>query len=178
MMLKAIYRFGLTAALIGVTAFAQAADGIPGSNSTGTMALTVNVPAIIVIRDVADPAAANFDGSTDVDFTDSVCVGTNGAAGYSVTATSNNGGVGGPFQLSDTTNTVDYNVAWANTSGAVAGTAFGTSGAIQNYASGPVSNIACGATNATVVITVPAANLQTVPANTYTDTLSLTVAPL
>jgi len=160
-----------------MTLGAHAADGTPGTTSTGTMALSVIVPNIIVIRDVADPAPATFDGVTDVDFTDSVCVGTNGAAGYSITATSANG-TGGAFQLTDGTNTVNYNVAWANSSGATSGTAFGTSGATQNYGAGPVSNIACAATNATAVITVPAANLQAVPAATYTDTLSLTVAPL
>lgn len=175
--LKQLSRLGLMAAMIGVTISTQAADGTPGATSTGTMALSVTVPNIVVIRDVTDPAPAIFDGSTDVDFTDSVCVGTNGAAGYNVTATSTNT-VSTNFELTDGTDVVQYNVAWANSSGAVAGTAFGNSGLTQNFAAGPVSNIGCAATNATVVITVPAANLQAVPASTYLDSLELLVAPL
>jgi len=178
MNLKRISHFGLMTALIGVTAIAQAANGSAGTTSNGTLPLSVTVPNIIVIKNVTNPAAATFDGSTDVNFTTSVCVGTNGAAGYTITATSTSGGVGGAFTLTDGINNVGYNVAWSNTSGAVSGTAFGTSGVMQNYAAGPVANIACAANNATAVITVPAANLQTVPASTYTDTLNLTVAPL
>lgn len=176
--LKRISQLGLMTTLIGVTVFAQAANGAPGANSTGTLPLSVTVPNIIVIRNVPNPAPATFDGSTDVNFTSSVCVGTNGAAGYTVTATSTSGGLGGAFTLTDGTNNVGYNVAWSNTSGAVSGTAFGTSGVTLNYAAGPVSNISCATNNATVVITVPAVNLQTVPASTYSDTLNLIVAPL
>lgn len=178
MNLKKISQSGLMAASIGVTAFALAADGVPGATSTGTMALSVSVPNIVVIRNVADPAPAAFDGATDVTFNDNVCVGTNSATGYAITATSTNGGVGGPFFLTDTVTNVSYNVAWANSSGAVAGTAFALSDDTQNYAAGPIDNLACATTNATVLITVPAANLLGAPASTYTDTLSLTVAPL
>jgi hypothetical protein len=175
--LKQLSQLGLMAALIGMTAAALATDGTPGATSTGTLSLSVTVPNIIVIRDVTDPAPANFDGSTDIDFSDSVCVGTNGAAGYTITATSVNT-TSTNFELVNGTDTVQYNVAWANSSGATSGTAFGTSGATQNFNAGPVSNIGCATTNATAVITVPAANLQAVPAQTYTDTLNLTVAPL
>lgn len=177
--LKQILQIGLIPALIGVAALAQATDGVPGANSTGTMALSVTVPNIIVIKNVVDPAAVTFTGSADVNFTTSVCVGTNGAAGYTITASSAYG-VGGPFALSDATAThsVAYNVAWAATAGATTGTAFSTSGTTQTFSTGPVSNLSCATNDATAVITVPAANLQLVPAGTYTDTLSLTVAPL
>lgn len=178
--LKQISQFGLLATLIGVTAYVQAADGTPGMSSTGTMQLQVNVPNIIVLSNVADPAPADFDGHTDVIFTDSVCVGSNGATAYSITATSNVNPTS--FELSDTGTgggtTVPYNVAWANSTGAGSGTAL-TSSVTQDFLSGPVDNIGCtGGTNATVLITVPAASLQLVPAASYTDVLSLTVAPL
>ncbi|MEJ2451608.1 MAG: hypothetical protein P8047_13200 [Gammaproteobacteria bacterium] len=175
--LKQISQIGLMASLMGVAAFAQAANGTAGTTSTGTMNLSVIVPKIVVIKNVTSPAAVTFNGSTAVNLSSSLCVGTN-ATGYTITATSTNAAAGAPFILSDGTNTVAYNVAWATSAGATTGTAFGSSGATQSYATGPVSNIACAANNATAVITVPAANLQTAPASTYSDTLSLTVAPL
>lgn len=175
--LKQISQIGLMAALIGVTALAQAANGTAGTTSTGTMALSVTVPKIIVITNVPVPGAATFNGSTDVNLSGSLCVGTN-SVGYTITATSTNS-VASLFTLSDGTNTVNYNVAWSNAAGATTGgTAFGFSGTSINYAAGPVANLACGTNNASVIITVPAANLQAVPASTYTDTLSLLVSPL
>jgi len=179
MNLKQFLQIGLVATMIGVSAIGQATDGTVGVTSTGTMALSVTVPTIVVIKNVIDPAPATFNGSTAVTFNTSVCVGSNNAAGgYTIQADSATGGAGSPFQLTDTVTNVAYNVAWANSSGAASGTAFANSGAVQNFAAGPVSNIGCAATNATVLITVPAANLQAAPASTYLDTLSLTVAPL
>ncbi|MEJ2452441.1 MAG: hypothetical protein P8047_17590 [Gammaproteobacteria bacterium] len=177
MNLKKISQISLITTLIGITAFAQAANGNAGTSSTGTMNLSVTVPKIVVIKNITSPAAVTFNGSTDVNLSSSLCVGTN-ATGYTITATSTNAAAGAPFVLSDGTNTVAYNVAWATSAGATTGTAFGSSGATQSYSTGPVSNIACSANNATAVITVPAANLQAASASTYTDTLSLTVAPL
>ena len=171
-------RILLSAALLGMAMGAHAVDGTPGATSTGTMQIQVTVPQIVVIRNIQDPNTGTFDGTTDVSLNDNVCVGSNTANnGYSITATSTNG-AGGNFQLNGATDTVLYNVAWADQAGQTSGTAL-TSGTVQNFANPTAgSNIACAADNATVVITVPAANLQAVTADTYTDTLTLTVAPL
>ncbi|MEJ2393123.1 MAG: hypothetical protein P8019_17265 [Gammaproteobacteria bacterium] len=179
LILKKIIQIGLIPTLIGVIAFAQAAtNGTIGANSTGSMNLSVTVPKIIVITNITDPAAATFNGTNPVNLSGSLCVGTNSAAGYSITATSANPGSSNTFNLSDGTNPVPYNVAWATTAGATTGgTAFGSSGATLTFAGGSVPNIACSADNASVVISVPAANLQAVPASIYTDTLTLYVQP-
>jgi hypothetical protein len=180
MNLKKIIQIGLITTLVSVTAFSQAAsNGSVAATSTGSMNLSVTVPKMIVITGITDPAAATFSGS-DVSLNSSLCVGTNSSAGYTVTATSNTAGTGGNFLLTDgaaTPTTVAYNVAWAFSAGVTTGgTAFGSSGATLT-SSGSVSNIGCALPDASVIITVPAANLQTVTANTYIDTLTLTVAP-
>jgi hypothetical protein len=185
-MLKAL----VAVAALGLTVTARAAtDGALGTTSTGTSVVTLTTGDAYQITQVSDinigpvvlPAAA---AATGTDFN---CVYTNNATGnYHVTLSSANG-AGAGFRLTNGVDTINYQAGWtgvtgsnfaANSCTAVPGTGC-TDGVISPAVQTGANNIInCGGfTNATLSVSVPAANINAVPAGAYVDTITILVSP-
>jgi len=97
---------------------------------------------------------------------------------YTVRATGS--GTSGAFTLSNGTAQLAYTVQWAAAAGQTSGTLL-TAGVGQRFTPGGL-NILCSlsgllAGQASLIVTLPAANLSTAQAGNYTGTLSLMVSP-
>ncbi len=148
-----------------------ATDGVVGSTSTGTLDIEVTVADAVRISGLTD-ITASFDGTNDIVETSDACIYRNAAGGnYAITATGD--GAGGAFTIGDGTTDIPYEVRWDGSATAMtSGTQLtGLSGADETSTS-------CGGTpNASVEVTILAADLLTVPQTTLDGTLTLVVAP-
>lgn len=160
---------------LSTTASFAATQGTTGGNSTGTLDISVDVNDEVRISNLTDITGV-FDGTNDVVGSSSACVYRNGTGLYNITATGD--GAGNAFTLTDgvIATPIPYAVDYNDGSGAIpltAGvTSSGMSGADQ-------SSDTCATTgnNATISVTVAAADLLPAPAATYVGTLTLVVAP-
>jgi len=173
---KAIKGLFVTGAFIATGTVMAATQGTLGTSSTGTVNITVGVGDQIQITALADITGPYIPGS---DFTGSspACVYRNGGSGdFDLTATSSNGS-GTDFRLNDAGTFVIYDVTFNDS----------VSGAIDmdnavldntNFTNADTASPTCsGAPQSTIAINVPDANLGAVVAGTYTDTLTILVAP-
>ena len=153
-----------------------ATQGTLGTTSTGTVDISVGVGDQIQITALADITGPYVPGA---DFTGSspACIYRNGGSGdFDVTITSANG-LGTDFRLNDAGTFVVYDVTFNDS----------VSGAVNmdnatldntNFTNADTSSPTCsGAPQSTLAINVPDANLGAVGAGTYTDTLTILVAP-
>lgn len=156
----------------GNTALA-ATDGSVGFNSTGTVDISLTVNDEVRISNLSDINLGVFAGADAVGSTDA-CVYRNGTGAYRITATGS--GAGGAFALTDGTNSVAYTVDYDDGTGAVA---MGAAAPMIGRTGADPSSATCATTgnNATVTTTVAAATAASLPAGTYTGTLTLLVAP-
>ena len=168
---------GLAAALsvsaLGGVAFA-ATQGTLGSTSTGTSSLSATVTSLVQITDVADITLTAATAADPLAGSDSVCVYSNASGNlYEITAQSANGS--GSFLLSDGSNTMAYTVSWTDADSTNVSL---TEGAQSNSnLDGSASTTCSDSLTSSVALNVPAATWTTSPAGTYTDTLTLVVAP-
>ena len=167
----------VVACIFVVTGSVMAAtQGTLGPTSTGTVDITVGVGDQIQITALADITGPYVPGS---DFTGSspACVYRNGGAGeFDLTITSANGFLT-DFRLNDGGTFVVYDVTFNDSvSGAI-----NMDNAVLNNAdftnADTASPTCSGAPQSTLAINVPDANLTAVGAGTYTDTLTILVAP-
>ena len=153
---------------MSVTAFA-ASDGDVGGTSTGTLDIEVTVEDSVRISGL-DDFTATFDGANDVIHTDQACIYRNGSDAYGVSATGD--GASNAFTIEDGPTIIDYAVSWNNTDITIPGALLsGQSGADDS------STTCSGGTNATLVLTVAAADLLAAPASVLQGTLTVTVSP-
>lgn len=171
------------AAGVGVSGVAVAAtNGTIGATSTGTALVQVIIPSLIRISVATDVLFGTYGtdfaiGAGAVNQTGDACVSSN-AGTYTITASSANPDGVGAFRMKNTLNAdlVPYTVSWAgvalteNTSNNNGGAGF----ARDNLGPGldacvPVAKISAG---------INTADLETVTAGTYEDTLTLVVAPI
>lgn len=164
---------------------AWATDGTIGGTSTATSGMSVTVPDLIELTGVLDPIVniASYSGSGGVDVTDDVCVYNNdgsdnsGSQQYRVTASGAHavgGGAGTDFFLSNGTQTIAYTVAWNDQSGTNTGEAALTSNTqLATLQNGATGTYPCSGTNARFHVVITNNNILSVPAGTYTDTLTL-----
>ena len=172
----------LTGVILGA-AFA-ATQGTLGTNSTGSITISVTKPARARITNLNDLTAASWiiGGGNQV-LTDDVCVySTRPSGGYTVKATGS--GSAGAFTLANGASLLPYTVIWnsagvgalANTGTALTATV--TSAALTKAAtdSSTCNGTTAGPT-ARLVVTISAANLTAVVAGTYTGTITLLATP-
>jgi hypothetical protein len=155
-----------------------AEDGnIDDAFSRGRLDLTLTVPALVRISDLADIDLGIFSG-VGLSGSDNVCVWSTTRA-YALTAEGD--GSGGAFTLAGGTNGDDlpYSVQWANVSGAASGSPLTTGDALTGLSATATSPDCNGGvnTNATVIVNVSDTDLAGVTADTYSGTLTLTVEP-
>lgn len=155
---------------------AQAAtDGTPGATSTGTTDISATSPNLARISNMDDISLGSWDGTTDLAETEDVCVWSNTGA-YQITAEGD--GAGNAFTLANGANTVAYTVQWDDAAtGSASGTAL-TSGTPLTTQSTSATSTTCGAgANSSLIVGVASSEFESVPAGTYTGTLTLVVAP-
>jgi hypothetical protein len=156
----------------GISAMA-ATDGSVGVNSTGTVDISLSVNDEVRISNLSDINLGVFGGADAIGSTDA-CVYRNGTGAYRITAAGS--GAGGAFSLTDGTNTVAYSVAFDDGTGAIG---MGASTPMIGRTGADPASATCATTgnNATVTTTVAAVDAASLPAGTYTGTLTLLVAP-
>lgn len=163
--------------LAATSAFAT--DGTYGTTSTGTTVITANIGNLVSITNIDDPITLAPNAGGDLVYTDDICLFRNGTdnQNLNVTFSSTNTDGSGAFRVTDGTNLVAYTVDVA--AGALAGavnsdTATAANGSTDNLpgCSGSAGN------NASYTLTIPLASIQAAPAGTYTDTLTIMIAPI
>jgi hypothetical protein len=158
---------------------AAATQGSMGSTSTGSVSISASVPNRVQLSGLSDVSFTNQDPASAASNAQNVCVWSNTSTkGYNVTATGS--GTGNAFTLANGANSVGYNVEWAGTSGQASGSSL-TSGTALTGLTSTATAAGCSsgpATTASLIVKIPAANLQSMKAAlSYTGTLTLVVAP-
>jgi hypothetical protein len=167
----------LTASLPNGAMAAQ--DGQVGSTSAGQLEVTATSPTMVRITAVNDVGLGNWDGASDLQASDSLCVWSNTGA-YALTASGS--GPGGEFQLtggSGDAGELDFTVQWSDQSGAASGTQLEPNNTEAAFQTNATSTTCQGgsALTATVIINIPSEELGAQPSGDYTGTLNLQVAP-
>jgi hypothetical protein len=115
---------------------------------------------------------------TDQRLTRNVCVYSSAAAGrYSITARGS--GAANAFTIASGTQTIPYEVQWAQTSGQTVGTALSTGVALAGQTSAAL-NSGCTVAptrTATLIVILRGTSLASATAGTYSGVLTLVVAP-
>ena len=152
-----------------------AVQGTTGGNSTGSLDMSVQVNDEVRISNLTDIVAA-FDGTNDVVGTSSACVYRNGTGLYNLTAAGD--GAASAFSLTDgvIATPIPYAVGFNDGGG---DTAVTTGVTLTGLTGADQASDTCATTgnNATITVTVTAADLLPAPASTYLGTLTLLVAP-
>lgn len=163
-------------AFIATGSVIAATQGTLGVTSTGTVDISVGVGDQIQITALADIIGPYVPGS---DFTGSspACVYRNGGSGdFDLTITSANGS-GTDFRLNDAGTFVIYDVTFNDS---LSGAVNMDNGVLNNtsFTNADTTSTTCSsAPQSTLAINVPDANLGAVGPGTYTDTLTILVAP-
>ncbi|MEJ2114951.1 MAG: hypothetical protein P8X88_02640 [Gammaproteobacteria bacterium] len=166
------------------SSFAVTQDGTLDATSTGTVDIDVTIGDLIQISGLVPMTGTTYTPGGPVNYSTPACVYRNSGAGYDVTATSSTaGGAGANFLLNGTSANVVYTVNYNDgvTSGALTN---GTLNASFANANQTIADCSIGAGgNVTVSVSIPEVGagplngLAEVPADTYTDELSILVAP-
>ena len=162
------------AMVAGGSAFA-ATQGTLGGTSQGDIDIDVSVGDEILITALADITGTHVPGNN---FTGSspACVYTNNPTGnYNVTMTSANPGAGNEFQLNGPSGLIIYTVDYDDGDSS----ATMLSGQINTtFDNADTASTNCGgAPQSSIDISVPAASLDAVAAGTYSDVITILVAP-
>ncbi len=155
-----------------------ATQGSLGTNSTGTLDITVDINDLVQVSNLSDLALGTFNGGgADLIATDTFCVYRNGAGTFDITMSGDGGS--SAFTLTDGSNTVPYAVDFTNIPAATI-TAMTTNVVLGGQANANTSDTTCsagGTDNVSVTVTVANADLASAPAGTYGGTLTMVVAP-
>ena len=167
----------LVALLSSQQSFA-ATQGTLGTTSTGDVVISLTIPGLVQISGLSDIALTPIDTSVDASGSTTACIYSNSSTpgGYTINATSGNGGAGS-FITVNGGNNLAYTATWDDGSGG--GPTALTSGTtlIGQTNADQTSTNCSGGSNATFAINFTAANMQAVPQGVYTDTVTLVVAP-
>lgn len=163
---------GGTLAAATTSAFAVTQGGL-GFTSTGDVDIFLTVADEVRINNLAD-IPLSFTGA-DVTGSSLACVYRNGGTTYQITATGS--GAANAFTLTNGTDTVPYSVEYFDGTTTAALTSGNTIGAdnaetVDNNCAG------VGGANASISVTVTAIDASPLPADTYSGTLFLLVAPI
>lgn len=172
MAIKGLLAGGVVVAM--ATSTYAVTQGDLGFTSTGSVEISLNVADEVQINNLVDIDLGDFTGA-DLTGSTPACIFRNGGnAGFQLTASGN--GTAGAYTLADAgaANLVGYSVS-INTGGADSDLDANTPATFTTATSTPDC---VGITdNATITVTVDAADAATLPATAYTGTLTLVVAP-
>lgn len=161
------FKLSLIAASLAFSGSVLAAtDGSLGLTSVGESVVTIIKDNAVQITNVNDiDLGQHATLAADLAVGDDVCV-FSSTSGYNVTITA----TGNTFALDSGSDTIPFTLEW---NGAAV-----THGTQMTGLTGDNVSLNCGAsTNANFEVTVLAADFNAAPPGTYTNTLSLTVAP-
>lgn len=146
------------------------------SRRRGNVTISVTIPPVIRVSDINDLVLGTFDGISNMAGSDTVCVYMNGGTLYSITASGS--GAGSAFSIANGSSIVPYAVTWQDTLGTAA-LASGVQAANRGNAFTADTSCNGGAgNNATVTVTLQAADLLTaMQPGLYSGVLTLMVAP-
>lgn len=169
----------IAAAVVLSSAFAAPAFAVDGQFSTlqsqGSTVITANIGNLVLISNIDDPITLVPTALGGLSYTDNICLFRNGASAQNLSITFNSTTGVGAFQLTDGTNTVNYSV------GVVAGTFNGNvnDNGAQTVAAASANTPDCGGgDNASYTLDITPAAVIGATAGNYTDTLTITVAPI
>jgi hypothetical protein len=180
-------RLQVYAAILGIVSCSMlipaksfsATDGTLGSDSTGSVDISITKPAQARISSMTDMTLGSWViGDGDVALNTTACIYST-SPDYTVTATGS--GTSNAFTITDgvdgtALHTRPYTVAWNQSVGA-GGTAL-TTNTPANFTGASVTSITCGGTdNAQINIAFTEANLVQLASGTFTGTLTVLVAP-
>lgn len=162
---------------INIASYA-ASDGTLGTTSSGTVGVSVTVPSTVLISNLSDISVTATDPTPSGET--SPCIFTNvPAATYTITATSAHDSAGS-FRVNDGSNYVTYTAQW-NDEDNPGGTALTSATTLTGQTSANTSSLNCGGpggSNARFTVTFSRDTLLAAPYGTYTDTVTLLVAPV
>lgn len=163
----------------GIYTANAASDGTLGATSTGRSNITITVTRELRINNLGDISLGTFDVATAPFVgTDTLCVYDNGSTAYQMTLSSLNGS--GIFEMINGANRITYTVEYDDTGTGASYSSATEAVALVAQANATSTNDSCvtaGSDNATVRVTVTAANVSNAANGTYTDTLSAVIAP-
>ena len=176
MLVSLLQRLILVNLLIPSMALA-ATQGSLGTTSTGTVTVSITIPALVQISGLSDltiASASSFPATAST----TACIYSNVASplgSYYVTASSANGSAG-VFKVKDSgTDYITYTAYWTDT---VETKELASGTKTAQRAGGNSTALDCGSSsNANFNISIAATDVQTVPAATYTDTVTLLISP-
>jgi hypothetical protein len=170
--------------LVGASlAGAATTQGTVGSTSTGTVDLHILVPDLVLVNNLDDIVLNYNRGAGDVSVVETFCVWGSPGLEYDITFDSSNPAGSAVFTAVSGTDTVEYTLDFDDWS---VGTAFAAvdNGVTMNnggvgYTAANAAVPGCTSDNAALrVNATEAGNLINAPAGDYTDTLTVTVAPI
>ncbi len=160
--------------LLWSTAVFASSDGVLGLTSIGTTIVSITKGDVAMISGLGDIALAPWaNGQPAPAGLTTACVFTS-TGNYQVTATSAFT-TGSDFRLSDGINFVTYTASWNDGVSGVAGLTGGTP--MVGQVGDAVSMTCGGATPAQVIVNITNPNMVGAAVGTYSDTLTLLIAP-
>ena len=152
-----------------------ATDGTLGATSTGDLSMSLSIPNLAKLTDVADLNFGTYSGSGNPAQDDDVCVYTNNPSGqYKVTAKGS--GAAFAFTMTNGTQTIPYSVKWNTVSGTNLNFALTANTQTTTLSGANTTSQTCaGLKNANFQVTMTRAAVLSVPAGTYTAILTLII---
>ncbi len=157
--------------------FAATQGSVDETGSTGTLDITLTVDPLVMVSGLSDITLQTVNDDDLQGVVNTVCVYSNTSSGYLVTASSANE-TGTTFRLKDGgTNYIPYTVTWNDDNDDLA-LDEGVQSEAQTNANSTTTDCSSGdGSNASITVDVTGANILLVPSGTYTDTLTIIVAP-
>lgn len=157
-----------------------ATQGTLGTSSTGTVNVSITIPALVQITGLSDITLGSTSSFPATGNT-TACIYSNVASplgSYYVTAASQNTS-GTDFRVKDSgTNFIAYSAYWNNTSAATQTTALTSGTKTAQQTGGSAVSLTCGgSSNANFNISFSASEVQGAPAATYTDVVTILITP-
>lgn len=173
---KLIKLSAIAAAFFSVASAAQ--QGTLGPTSTGSVNISLTIPALVQISGLTDIALGTVNGPFPATGSTPACIYSNNSGNYTVTVTGS--GTGGAFTVSGpspaTTSTIAYTATWTAGSGAAQSLTAGTK--LSGLSGANTTSTNCGgSTNATFAISFSSANIAAAPAGGYSGTATILISP-
>ena len=173
-MKKLIFTTALLTSFAASNAWSDCVDTGAVSNITAgcTSEIELVVSDLVIVKNLDNIGLGSYAGS-DLSGNDSFCVGTNDTLGLTATFNSQNTS-GTDFRLVGGTNGdfIPYNLRFTDGTTPIATVTSGTGIPTTN-----VQDLACGSDDANIQVDVTTTNIDIVSADTYTDTITVTVSP-
>lgn len=170
----------LVVSLMSTTVSFSATDGTLGTTSTGTVVVSLTIPALVLITGLANITLTPTNFVAPVTGATTACIYSNVVTplgSYYVTASSANG-LAGAFRVNNGTNFITYSAFWNNAAAAAQTTALTSGTKTAQQTGGSAVSLTCGGNpNANFNVSFSSAQVAGAAPLTYTDTVTLLITP-